>query len=383
MSKASGPLTGLKIIEMAGIGPGPFAAMMLSDMGAEVIRVEAKASRDSVMYSHPRFDITARGRRSIAIDLKNPQGAELLLKLVEKADALIEGFRPGVMERLGIGPEICKARNPRLVFGRMTGWGQTGPLSKAAGHDLNYIALTGALHGIGRANEPPPVPMNLLGDYGGGGMMMAFGVVCAVLEAKKSGLGQVIDVAMTDGTATLSALMLGLKADGLWSNQRASNFLDGAAHFYDCYTCADGKAVALGALEPHFFKLFCDKVGLDDIDLRKHMSPKEWVRLKPRIAALFLTRTRDEWCQLLEGTDCCFAPVLDWDEAPAHPHNRARETYIEVDGVVQPAPAPRFSRTPGQVQRPAAARGEHTDEILADFGFDAQAVAAWREAAVI
>jgi alpha-methylacyl-CoA racemase len=380
---ASGPLQGLKIIEMAGIGPGPFAAMMLSDMGAEVIRVEAKSSAVPIGFSHPRFDITTRGRRSITIDLKNPGGTELVLKLIAQADALLEGFRPGVMERLGLGPDVCLKRNPKLVFGRMTGWGQTGPLAKAAGHDLNYIAITGVLNAIGRANEPPPVPLNMIGDYGGGGMLLAFGVVCAVLEAQRAGKGQVVDAAMTDGTALLSSIIVGMKAGGLWSNQRASNLLDGGTHFYDCYTCADGKFVAFGALEPHFFKLFCEKVGLTDIDLNQHLSPKQWAALKPRIAELFRSKTRDEWCALLEGTDCCFAPVLDWEEAPQHAHNKARETYIEVDGVVQPAPAPRFSRTPGQVQRPPAARGEHTDAVLTDFGFGADAIDALRVAGVV
>lgn len=379
----AGPLQGLKIIEMAGIGPGPFAAMMLSDMGAEVIRVEAKASQAPIGFAHPRFDVTTRGRRSITVDLKHPDGTELLLKLLEQADALLEGFRPGVMERLGLGPEVCLARNPRLVFGRMTGWGQTGPLAKAAGHDLNYIAITGVLHAIGRADEPPPVPLNMIGDYGGGGMLLAFGMVCALLEAQRSGKGQVVDAAMTDGTALLSSIIVGMKAGGLWSNRRASNLLDGGTHFYDCYTCADGKAVALGALEPRFFKLFCEKVGLDGIDMSQHLSPKQWTALKPRIAALFRTKTRDEWCALLEGTDCCFAPVLDWDEAPEHPHNKARGTYVEVDGVVQPAPAPRFSRTPAEVQRPPAARGEHTDEVLADFGFAGADIDALRKAGVV
>ncbi len=379
----SGPLQGLKIIEMAGLGPGPFAAMMLSDMGADVIRIESKSGQVPIAFPEPRFDVTARGRRSIAIDLKQPGGTDLLLRLIEQADALIEGFRPGVMERLGLGPDICLQRNPKLVFGRMTGWGQTGPLAKAAGHDLNYIALTGALHAIGRKSDAPPVPLNLIGDYGGGGMLLAFGVVCALLETQRSQRGQVIDAAMTDGTALLTALIMGLKAGGLWRNEPASNFLDGAAHFYDCYTCADGKAVALGALEPHFFRQFCEKVGLTDIDFVQHMHPEQWTALKPRIAALFRTRTRDEWCALLEGSDCCFAPVLDWDEAPAHPHNQARATYVEIDGVTQPAPAPRFSRTPGQVQRSPAVKGAHTDAVLADFGFAPDEIASLRSRAVV
>lgn len=379
----SGPLQGFKIIEMAGLGPGPFAAMMLSDMGAEVIRVESKAGQAPIAFPEPRFDVTARGRRSITIDLKQIDGKDVLLELIASSDGLIEGFRPGVMERLGLGPDVCLHRNPKLVYGRITGWGQTGPLAKAAGHDLNYVALTGALHAIGRTGEAPPVPLNLIGDYGGGGMLLAFGVVCAMLETQRSGHGQVVDAAMTDGTALLSALIMGLKAGGLWRNERASNFLDGAAHFYDCYTCADGKAVSFAALEPSFFKQFCDKVGLYNIDLGQHMSPKQWAEFKPRIADLFRTKTRDQWCELLEGSDCCFAPVLDWDEAPAHPHNRARATYIEVDGVVQPAPAPRFSRTPGEVQRPPAAKGMDTDAVLADLGYHAEDIASLRARAIV
>jgi alpha-methylacyl-CoA racemase len=379
----SGPLTGLKIIEMVGLGPGPFAAMMLSDMGAEVIRVEAKSGHAPVLYPEPRFDVTARGRRSIAVDLKAPGGSELVLRLIEHADALIEGFRPGVMERLGLGPDVCLNRNPRLVFGRMTGWGQTGPLAKAAGHDLNYIALTGALNAIGRRGEAPPVPLNLIGDYGGGGMLLAFGLVCALLEGKTSNRGQIVDAAMTDGTALLTTLVMGLKAAGLWKNERASNFLDGGAHFYDCYLCADGKAVALGALEPHFFRHFCEKVGLEGVDLGEHMSHEQWVEMKPRIAALFRTKSRDEWCALLEGSDCCFAPVLNWDEAPEHPHNKARDTYVEIDGVIKPAPAPRFSRTPGRVQRPPASKGAHTEEVLAAFGLSLDEIERLRKSNVI
>lgn len=377
------PLTGYTVVEMAGLGPAPFCSMMLSDMGARVIRIDAKTGSAPLTYPHPRFDITARGRHSIAMDLKKSDGVALALRLIERADVLIEGFRPGVMERLGLGPEICLARNPRLVYGRMTGWGQTGPLAQAAGHDLNYLALTGALQAMGRADEPPPVPLNLVGDYGGGAMMMAYGISCALLETQRSGQGQVIDAAMTDGVTLLSSLMFGLKAAGIWRNQRTANFLDGAAHFYDTYECADGRYVALAALEPHFFRQFCEKAGLEDIDLRQHMDRRAWAALKPRIAALFLTRTRAAWCELLEGTDCCCTPVLDWDEAAEHPHNRARETFVEIDGVRQPAPAPRLSRTPARVQGPPPARGEHTQSVLAEFGFGAEEIDALRTSGTI
>jgi len=341
-----GPLTGIRIVEFAGIGPAPFCGMMLADMGAEVIRINRPGTKED------SFNVLNRSRTSVEIDLKSAAGVERAMGFIEGADALIEGFRPGVMERLGLGPDACAARNPRLVFGRMTGWGQTGPLADAAGHDINYIALTGALHAIGRAGENPPPPLNLIGDFGGGGMLLAFGVVCGILEARLSGHGQVVDAAMTDGAALLMAMIYGRKSAGQWSNQRESNLLDGGSHFYDTYACADGKWVAVGAIEPQFYSLLLEKLGITVAD-------------RARLKEIFLSKTRADWCALLEGTDACFAPVLDLDEAPKHPHNVARGTFVEVDGVMQPAPAPRFSRTPvwganGKgLQNPAATEFEN------------------------
>jgi alpha-methylacyl-CoA racemase len=383
----AGPLSGIRIIEMAGIGPGPFCAMMLSDMGAEVIRIDRKPQEGRaatfLQFGHPRFDVLSRGRKSLALDLKNPQSADVVLRLAQQADALIEGFRPGVMERLGLGPEVCLARNPRLVYGRMTGWGQTGPLAPAAGHDLNYIALSGALHAIGSPAGPPTVPLNLVGDFGGGAMMLAFGLVAALLETTRSGQGQVIDAAITDGAALLSTMMYGFHAAGLWSNARDENLLDGAAHFYDCYACADGKFITVGALEPQFYALLLERCGIDDPAFKAQMNRSRWPELKQKLTELFRTRTRAEWCALMEGSDVCFAPVLDWDEAPQHAHNRARGTFVEIDGVTQPAPAPRFSRTPPEVQRPPAKLGEHGVEILGDWGFAAGDIEQLQRAGVI
>ncbi|MCT9810895.1 CoA transferase [Acidovorax sp. Be4] len=337
----AGPLQGLRVIEMAGIGPGPFCAMLFADMGAEVIRITRPGTPVD-----PN-DILARSRSTVAIDLRAEGAARKVLDIVASADVLIEGFRPGVMERLGLGPDACLARNPRLVYGRMTGWGQHGPLAQAAGHDINYIAISGALHAIGRSGEAPVAPLNYVGDFGGGAMLLAVGVLSALYEAQRSGRGQVIDAAMTDGAALLSAMFYGFKAAGRWSNQRGENLLDGGAHFYDTYACADGKFVAVGAIEPQFYALLRERCGIaDDPTFDAQMDADRWPLLKLRMADVFRTRTRDEWCLLLEGSDACFAPVLDWDEAPAHAHNRARGTFVDVAGVVQPAPAPRFSRTP-------------------------------------
>ena len=341
----AGPLEGLKVVEMAGLGPAPFCAMMLADMGAQVIRIERPGGGDAKLIEG-KFDVTTRGRTTLSLDLRQPLAVELVLQLIEKSDVVVEGFRPGVMERLGLGPDVCLERNPKLIYGRMTGWGQHGPLAKAAGHDINYVALTGVLNAIGRPHDAPVPPLNLVGDFGGGAMMLAFGVVCALHETRRSGKGQVIDAAMTDGVALLAALLYGLKAAGSWNNQRGENLLDGGAHFYDTYVCADGKFVSIGALEPQFYALLREKCGILDPAFDAQFDTVSWPVLKLRLADVFRTRTRDEWCALLEGTDACFAPVLDWDEAPRHAHNRAREAFITLDGVVQPAPAPRFSRTP-------------------------------------
>ena len=379
----AGPLKGYRVVELAGIGPGPFAGMMLADMGAEVLRVDRAAGvRDGA--SPPLADVLGRGRRSVGVDLKQPDGREVVLRLVESADALIEGFRPGVTERLGLGPDDCMARNPRLVYGRMTGWGQDGPYANAAGHDINYIALSGTLGMIGRKGEAPVPPLNLVGDFGGGGMLLAFGIVCAMLEATRSGQGQVIDAAMVDGAALLAAMMHGFRTTGMWQ-ERGTNLLDTGAFFYEVYETADGRYVSLGSIEPQFYAQMAQLTGLSD---ESGAAPEQndrasWPALKDRMAELIRTRTRDEWCELMEGTDACFAPVLDPGEAPSHPHNRHRGTFIDVEGVTQPAPAPRFSRTAPEVQRPPARAGQHTDEALADWGFTADEVAKLREVGAV
>ena len=359
---AAGPLNGVKVVEFAGIGPGPFCCMLLSDMGADVVRIDRKGGR-----SMPK-DVTARGRRSVALDLKDETHVAVAKALVEKADVLIEGFRPGVMERLGLGPDDALKRNPKLIYGRMTGWGQTGPLAHAAGHDLNYIALSGALYAMGRTGEPPAPPLNLVGDYGGGALYLALGVVAALFEAQRSGKGQVVDAAITDGTASLMGVMYGLRASGVWSDARDANLLDGGAPFYDVYETADGKYVAIGSLEPQFYALLLEKLGLKDDPLfAAQMDRSQWAAMAEKVAAVVKTKTRDQWTALMEGTDVCFAPVLTMGEAPGHPHNAARGTFTEVAGVTQPAPAPRFSRTPGAIQGPAAAPGADTEKVLADW----------------
>jgi alpha-methylacyl-CoA racemase len=364
-----GPLTGIKVVEIAGIGPGPFCAMMLADMGAQVIRLDRPQTIGS------KRDVNLQSRPCIGVDLKSAAGVDLALRFIDSADALIEGFRPGVMERLGLGPEVCCARNPRLVYGRITGWGQTGPLAPAAGHDINYIALSGALHAIGTQDKPLP-PLNLLGDFGGGGMLLAFGLVCGILEARQSGQGQVIDAAMTDGVATLMAFIYQRKAAGQWSNQRASNMLDGGAHFYGTYECADGKFVAIGSIEPQFYALLLEKMGISDPLFQAQMDATRWPVLKARLAEIFRTRTREEWCALMEGTDVCFAPVLNLDEAPYHPHNVARGTFLETEGVRQPAPAPRFSRTKPATRPPLSITEEEKKKNLLEWGFNPEEVTA-------
>lgn len=363
-----GPLQGYKIIELAGIGPGPFCGMMLADMGAEVITVER--SSDSENKRLP--NCAGRNKRSIALNLKSEAGINTLLKLVEKADAFMEGFRPGVVERLGIGPEVCLKRNPKLIYGRMTGWGQTGPLAQTSGHDINYISLTGALYAMGRPQEKPVPPLNLVGDFGGGGMFLAFGIVCALLEVQKSGKGQVIDAAMTDGSAMLMAFFNSLHGQKMWSPQRGVNLLDSGAHFYDTYETKDGKYISIGSIEPQFYSLLMEKTKLEPAVFAEQNNPSKWPEQKSALENIFKLKTRAEWCELMEGTDVCFAPVLDFIEAQKHPHNVARQTYIEVDGMTQPAPAPRFSLTVPEVRSAARARGEDTEDVLTDWGFDKQ-----------
>lgn len=378
-----GPLEGIRIVEIAGIGPGPFAAMLLADMGAEILRVDRAQNVHGGDPARPPFDVLNRGRRSIGVDLKLPAGVETVLRLVERADALLEGFRPGVMERLGLGPEPCLARNPRLVYGRMTGWGQEGPLAQAAGHDINYIALAGALDPIGRRGGPPVPPLNLVGDFGGGGMFLAFGVVCALLERQRSGNGQIVDAAMVDGAAVLMSLFHGLRRMGFWQDERGTNLIDGGAHFYDVYETADGKYVSIGSIEPQFYAELVRLAGLADLELPRQMDRTQWPAMKERVAAVFRTKTREEWCQIMLGTDVCFAPVLGMGEAPEHPHNRARGTFVEIAGTPQAAPAPRFSRSAAQIACPPAHPGQHTDEALADWGFAADELKTLRESKAI
>lgn len=382
----AGPLSGYRIVELAGIGPGPFAGMMLSDMGAEVLRVDrAQSVRDGAGI--PAADVLSRNRRSVGVDLKHPDGREAVLRLLEKADALIEGFRPGVTERLGLGPEDCMARNPRLVYGRMTGWGQTGPYAPTAGHDINYIALSGTLDMIGRQGQPPVPPLNLVGDFGGGGMFLAFGVVCGILEASRSGQGQVVDAAMVDGAAVLASMIHGFRSAGIWG-ERGTNMLDTGAWYYDVYGTADGRYISLGSIEPQFLAEMLRITGLaDDVDgkgpLPDQNDRSQWPAMKERLAAVIRTRTRDEWSALLEGSDACFAPVLSPEEAAAHPHNAGRGTFTQVEGVLQPAPAPRFSRTAPEISGPPARPGQHTEQALADWGFSWSEIAKLKETSAI
>jgi alpha-methylacyl-CoA racemase len=358
----AGPLDGVKVVEFAGIGPGPFCCMLLSDMGADVVRIDRRGGRAT-----GKFDVTARGRRTIGLDLKDAADVATALKLIAKADVLIEGFRPGVMERLGVGPSEAHAVNPRLVYGRMTGWGQSGPLAHAAGHDINYIALSGALYAMGRQGQAPSPPLNLVGDYGGGSLYLAMGVCAALVSREKTGRGQVVDAAITDGAASLMSVMYGLRAVGIWTDTRDNNLLDGGAHFYDVYECADGGYLSVGSLEPQFYALLLKDTGLaGDGAFAAQMDKSAWPALSEKLAAAIKTKTRDEWTKVFEGTDACVAPVLSMGEAPKHPHNLARGTFVEVDGVTQPGPAPRFSETPCAIQ-PTAAAGE---EVLRDWGIE-------------
>lgn len=366
-----GPLEGLTILELAGIGPGPFCGMMLADMGAEVIRVE-RATSQRVLP-----DPLQRSRKSIALDLKRPEAIEVILKMAEKADGLFEGFRPGVVERLGLGPDVCLQRNAKLVYGRITGWGQEGPLAKAAGHDMNYIALSGALNAIGRAGEKPVPPLNLVGDFGGGGMLLAYGMVCGLLRAQRTGQGDVIDAAMVDGALAQMAMFFGFRAMGIFDEQTGTHFLSGAAHYYDTYETSDGRFVSIGSLEPQFYAELIERAGLEPavfehagFDPRDPGDLESWASLKEKLAAVIKARTQAEWCELLEGTDVCFAPVLSMSEAAAHPHNQARQATLEVGGVLQGAPAPRFQSAGVQAPQPPRIPGQDTQEVLARFGFN-------------
>ena len=380
----AGPLAGIRIVEFAGIGPGPFCGMMLADHGAEVIRIDrASGSRGGSQPVTSR-DVLARGRKSIAIDLKSGEGVALARKLCASADGIIEGFRPGVMERLGLGPDELLKDNPKLVYGRMTGWGQTGPYAPYAGHDINYIALAGALAHFGRAGGKPTPPINMVGDFGGGGMMLAFGMVAALLNVARGGSGQVIDAAMTDGTAVLMSMMHGMKAMGVWSEDLGANMLDTGAHFYDTYETADGKFVSIGSIEPQFYAELRARAGLtDDPDFDAQHDRKAWGPLKAKLAELFKSKTRAEWDALMEHTDVCYAPVLTMSEAVAHPHNAARGTFVDVGGAMQPAPAPRYSGTVTAAPQPAPMPGDQTEEILGSLGMGAEELAALRQAGTV
>jgi alpha-methylacyl-CoA racemase len=383
--ESQGPLRGVRVVEIASLAPGPFAGCLLADMGADVVRVD----RREAVGVDPGGQLLGRGRRSVGADLKHPDGVETVLRLVEAADLLIEGFRPGVMERLGLGPEVCLERNPALVYGRITGFGQNGPLARAAGHDINYIALAGVLGRIGRRDQPPTPPLNLIGDFGGGGMLLAFGLLCGLLEARATGRGQVVDAAMIDGSALLMLPFFGGRrrgsepSGGGWG-ERGTNLLDSGAPFYDAYETADGKWVSVGAIEPQFFAELVARLGLDPAELRPQMEQEGWEETRARFARVFRQRTRDEWCAALEGSDACFAPVLGLEEVAGHPHHVARSAFLEVDGVVQPRPAPRLSVTPGAVRRPPPAAGQHTDEVLAEWtGLESSEIEKLRSAGAV
>tara|TARA_B100001540_G_scaffold41781_1_gene37121 strand:- start:1170 stop:2309 length:1140 start_codon:yes stop_codon:yes gene_type:complete len=377
-----GPLSGKRIVEIAGIGPGPFCAMLLADLGAEIVRVDRASAVPDIMPDSPNLDLLNRGRRSVGVNLKTPEGIETVLKLVQESDALIEGFRPGVAERLGIGPEECLARNPKLIYGRMTGWGQEGTYSSMAGHDINYIALSGVLGMIGREGGKPIPPVNLVGDFGGGGMLLALGICAALVETAKSEKGQIIDAAMTDGSALLSTMMHSFKAMGMWGD-RGTNLLDTGAPFYDVFECADGEFISLGSIEPQFYSELLRITEIDQSENPKQMDRAGWAEMKSKIGDAIKGKTRSEWEELMEGTDVCFAPVLSMDEAYEHPHNKQRNTFIEIAGVMQPAPAPRFSRTPASVSSPPPHAGQHTEEVLAGLGLTKDEILMLREQNII
>ncbi|MCK9991799.1 MAG: alpha-methylacyl-CoA racemase [Alphaproteobacteria bacterium] len=379
-----GPLKGVKIVELAGIGPGPMCAMLLADMGADVVRVDRTEDARLGMGHNPKGELRNRSRPNVAVNLKTPEGVETVLRLIDQADGLIEGYRPGVMERLGLGPDVCLKRNPKLIFGRMTGWGQYGPLALTAGHDINYISIVGALHAIGPKDGPPVVPLNLIGDFGGGGLYLAMGLLAGIIEARVSGKGQVIDCAMTEGAASLMTMFYGLKAMGRWKETRASNAVDGGAHYYSVYETKDGKYVSVGSGEAKFYALLLEKTGLAGAaDLPPQMDQSQWPAMKERLRKIFLTKTRDEWSALMEGSDVCFAPVLNFEESIAHPHNAAREAFVTVDGFTQPAPAPRFDRTKSEIRKPPSVQGEDTDVTLRAWGFSDMEIAALHRAGAI
>lgn len=370
-----GPLSGLKIVELAGIGAGPHCAMMLADLGAEVVRVDRPIASGLGVPIDPKFDLILRGRRSLAIDLKAEAGRDTVLHMIDQADAVIESFRPGVVERMGLGPDICLKRNPKLVYARLTGWGQDGPYAQMAGHDINYIALSGVLHAVGSSNGPPVPPLNLVGDFGGGAVYCAFGVVSALLHAHRTGQGQVVDAAMVDGAAALLTMIVGFRRGGIWSSERGDNIVDGGAPYYAAYETSDRKYVSIGAMEDKFYELLLSKLGLtDDQEMRPHTDRSKWAYQREKLKKCFLTRSRDEWCDLLEGTDTCFAPVLTMDEASSHPHLKARQTYVDMNGVNQPGPNPRFSLTKPAASMAPAELGQHSRQILADWGLPSDAV---------
>ncbi|WP_087735140.1 CaiB/BaiF CoA transferase family protein [Paraburkholderia piptadeniae] len=383
MRTTHGPLSGIRIVELGGVGPVPFCCMLLSDLGADVIRIDRPPGYDGGTHGDPRFNLLNRGRRSAALDLKQAGAVGAVLKLVGRADALVEGFRPGVAERLGLGPETCLAANPALVYGRMTGWGQSGPLAAEPGHDINYIALTGVLHSIGTGDGPPAIPLNLVGDFGGGSLYLALGIVSAILESKRSGMGQVVDTAMVDGAASLMTLCYGLLASGYWKDQRASNRLDSGAPWYNVYQTRDGGWISVASNETRFWRNLLQLLGLPESEMPDQHDTAHWPAMREKFTKIFRTRTRDEWCVLAEGRETCIVPVLSMSEAPSHPHLRARGTFVEFEGITQPAPAPRFSRTPGAIQRGPAQPGEHTDELLTDWGFSDSEISALRESRAI